>query len=317
MVDAVSVLVITRDRRDMLSHLLHDLQQQQYKGEFEIVVVEETDDPVPPPGVRYVSHPMCNKGIAFARNLSLQHASHELLVFVDDDCRVDAHWLTHLLAPMNDKKTLGVQGGVSVPAGTGAIGWAETLLGFPGGGITRIYHAAGEVQDTLEISTLNAAYRKSAVITAGGFSDQARFGGEDFLLAREVAKQGKLCFVPDAEVKHEARGRLLDIWHWFVRRGRAEVGILKARLAPPGYGRFLLGSSLLLKLAIMLALSPWLDLWPLLFFVLFYIGRLWYRFRWVFSYERVSASALWALPLVKACMDIASDYGRVVAWVKS
>ncbi|MCF7821135.1 MAG: glycosyltransferase [Mariprofundaceae bacterium] len=314
MVDAVSILVITRDRREMLNRLLGDLYQQKFKGEFEIVVVEETDDPVPPPGVRYVPHPVRNRGIAYARNLSLKHADHGLLVFVDDDCRVHPDWLSKLVAPFEDQTVLGVQGGVTVPEDTNAIGWAETLLGFPGGGFTRVVQSHGEMQETREVSTLNAAYRKEAVITAGGFSDMARFGGEDFLLAKEVAKKGKLYFIPDAEVRHEARGNLASIWQWFVRRGRAEVGILKANLAPPGYGRFLLGSSLLLKLFVLLALTPWLGPWPLLLFVLFYVGRLWYRFRWFFSYDRVPAAAVWVLPVVKVCMDLASDAGRISVW---
>jgi len=315
MLDALSILIITRDRRDMLNRLLNDLHRQKFRGEFEIVVVEETDDPAPPPGVRYVPHPLRNKGIAFARNLSLEHADHDLLVFVDDDCRVEPDWLERLTTPFDDQKILGVQGGVAVPDTTGGIGWAESLLGFPGGGITRVFQAKGEIQKTTEISTLNAAYRKDAVITAGGFSDQARFGGEDFLLAREVAKQGSLYFVPDAEVKHEARGNLGAIWQWFVRRGKAEVGIMMAGLAPAGYGRFLVGASLLLKLLILLVLIPWLGVWPLLLFPLIYIGRLWYRFRWVFSQSRIPSASVWVLPLVKVSMDLASDVGRTKAWL--
>jgi len=313
---SVSILIITRDRREMLESLLADLHQQKFDGEYEIVVVEETDSPNAPEGVAYFPHPMRNKGIAFARNLALEHASHDVLVFVDDDCRVDAGWLEKLIIPLNDQGVLGVQGGVVVPDGTGAIGWAESLLGFPGGGVTRVVQSDGEVQETAEISTLNAAYRKASVIAAGGFSDQARFGGEDFLLAREVAKQGYLCFVPNAEVKHEARGNLSAIWQWFVRRGRAEVGILKAGLAPSGYGRFLLGASLLLKLLMLLAISPWLGIWPFLLFVCFYVGRLWYRFRWVLSDARVPSASLWVLPLVKVSMDLASDAGRIAAGLK-
>ncbi|MDQ6959167.1 MAG: glycosyltransferase family A protein, partial [Mariprofundaceae bacterium] len=108
---AVVVLVCTRDRRAMLDALLADLRAQDYDGKHEIIVVEETDDPRPPEGVNYVPHPVLNKGIAFARNLAIEHAAHDLIVFVDDDCRVETDWLRRLVRPLDDPQLLGVQGG--------------------------------------------------------------------------------------------------------------------------------------------------------------------------------------------------------------
>ncbi|RME57937.1 glycosyltransferase family 2 protein, partial [Candidatus Parcubacteria bacterium] len=149
MKSGVSVLICTRGRRDMLDALLEDLRRQDYDGDVQIVVVEETDDPRPVEGTDYVPHPVRNLGIAHARNLALEHARHNLIVFVDDDCRVAPDWLGRLLAPLlEDDAVLGVQGGVTVPEGTNAIGWAESLLGFPGGGVTRIRRSAGQAQDT-------------------------------------------------------------------------------------------------------------------------------------------------------------------------
>ncbi|HXH64057.1 MAG TPA: glycosyltransferase, partial [Mariprofundaceae bacterium] len=257
--EAVSLLICSRDRRDMLDALLADLRQQSYGGEVEIVVVEETDDPRPPAGVKYVPLPVRNLGIAYARNQAVQAAAHELLVFVDDDCRVAPEWLEKLLAPFAEPDVLGVQGGVTVPDGTNAVGWAESLLGFPGGGIARVRQAQGRTQPTREVSTLNAAYRRTALIEAGGFPESARFGGEDYLLAKRVAGHGRLLFVPDAMVRHAARGSLPAIWRWFVRRGWAEIGLLRGGLAPAGFKGFMLRSSLLLKLGIVLLTVPWLG----------------------------------------------------------
>jgi len=308
---AVSVLVCTRDRRAMLDLLLNDLRAQQYNGAFEIIVVEETDAPRPPEGVRYVPHPVRNKGIAFARNMAVEQAAHALVVFVDDDCRVAPTWLAALVAPFADATVLGVQGGVTVPQGTNAIGWAESLLGFPGGGIGRIRRAKGVRQDTAEVSTLNAAYRREALLQAGGFTDAARFGGEDFLLARSVARQGRLQFVPDARVLHAARGSIPAIWHWFVRRGRAEVGLLRSGQAPAVYGNFMLRSSLLLKLGLSLLTLPWFGwLLPLLLFVAMAGATAW-RMRWVLDDTEVPNAAWWVVPLVRLTMDLATDAGRL------
>jgi len=296
--------------------LLSDLSMQDYQGSVEIVVVEETDSPREIPGVVYVPHPMLNKGIAFARNMSIEHASHDLLVFVDDDCRVSPDWLHKLITPFEDELVMGVQGGVTVPENTNSIGWAETLLGFPGGGFTRIVQAKGAKQETREVSTLNAAYRKDVVLEAGGFSDQARFGGEDFLLAKKVAEQGRLLFVPDALVRHEARGSIGAIWRWFVRRGRAEIELWKNHLAPDGFGIWMIRASLLIKLAPLLLLSVW-SVWPAILFLLLMVTFNLWRFRWVLGRTDIPASAWWVLPWIRMYMALASDVGRVKSWMVS
>ena len=312
--EPVSILIITRDRREMLDRLLSDLAVQRYQGAIEIVVVEETDFPREVAGVHYVPHPMLNKGIAFARNMSVKHASHDMLVFIDDDCRVAPDWLENLLTPFEDKTVLGAQGGVTVPDGTNAIGWAETLLGFPGGGFTRVVQSHGEVRETREVSTLNAAYRKEAVIKAGGFSDQARFGGEDYLLAKRVAEQGRLLFVPDAIVRHEARGSIGAIWSWFVRRGRAEVELWNNQLAPERFGMWMVRASFLVKIVPLLLLSIW-SVWPLILFLTGGVGLNLWRFRWVLGRTDIPVLAWWILPWLRMYMALASDVGRVKSWM--
>jgi len=313
---AVSVLICTRDRREMLDMLLADLRRQRYDGEIEIVVVEEADQPQKPEGVKYVHLPVRNLGIAYARNWAVAEATHALVVFVDDDCRVAPDWLDKLLVPFADADVLGLQGGVTVLDGTNAIGWAETLLGFPGGGISRVQQAAGLVQETTEVSTLNAAYRRAAVIKAGGFPVQARFGGEDYLLAKQVAKEGRLLFVPDAVVQHEARGSWPAIWRWFVRRGRAEIGLLQSGLSPAGYGNFLVRSSLLLKFSVALLSTPWLGWWLPLLLLAGMMGITWWRLRWVWNQAEIPRTAWLVSPSVRLWMALATDVGRLLAWRK-
>ena len=297
----------------MLDALLGDLRSQCYDGEVEIVVVEETGDPRPPDGVVYIPLPVHNRGIAYARNRAIAGAAHELVAFVDDDCRVAPDWLQTLLTPFADADVLGVQGGVTVPEGTNAIGWAESLLGFPGGGIGRVHRACGRLQETVEVSTLNAAYRRAAVLQAGGFPEAARLGGEDYLLAKRVAEHGRLLFVPGAMVRHAARGTLPAIWRWFVRRGRAEAGLLRSRLSPPGYAGQLWRGSLLVKLMLTGVLMLWLGWWPLVLLAGLPLVT-WWRLRWALRDRYVPCAAFWVAPLVRLTMDLAADAGRLSAW---
>ena len=225
----ISILICSRDRRLDLEKIVDDLKRMKTVYPFDIVVVEETNDPRPIEGVCYFPHEVKDLGFAHARNLSIAQASSEIVVFVDDDCEIQAGWLDNLLRPFEDEYVAGVQGGVLVPEGNNAVGWAETLLGFPGGGVRRIILSGGAVQDTIEISTLNSAYRRRVIEAVGGFITRLKWGGEDYLLAKKACQHGKCLFVPDALVAHRTRGNLSSVWHWFVRRGRAEIGVVRAR----------------------------------------------------------------------------------------
>ncbi|MFQ5946457.1 MAG: glycosyltransferase, partial [Anaerolineae bacterium] len=69
----VSVLIITKDRRALLSEALKSIEALDYPREkLEIVVVEDTDQPLAPSGVVYIARPCDNKGRSFARNVSVQ-----------------------------------------------------------------------------------------------------------------------------------------------------------------------------------------------------------------------------------------------------
>ena len=310
----VSILICSRDRRLDLEKIVDDLKRMKTVYPFDIVVVEETNDPRPIEGIRYFPHEVKDLGFAHARNLSIAQASSEIVVFVDDDCEIQAGWLDNLLRPFKDESVAGLQGGVDVPEGTNAVGWAETLLGFPGGGVRRIILSGGDVQDTIEISTLNSAYRRRVIEAVGGFITRLKWGGEDYLLAKKACQHGRCLFVPDALVAHRTRGNLSSIWHWFVRRGRAEIGVVRARVYAEGGWTSVLRSSLMIKFFIISFLSllfsfNLLYIWFLFF--LFYTGLQFCRNLSIWKRSRAPLSAYLILPFVKLTMDIAADVGRL------
>ena len=311
--ELISILICSRDRRKDLEHLTTELKQIAFDRTLEIVVVEETDEPVSIDSVRYVSHPVANRGIPYARNLALSNANGKIIVFLDDDCLIHENWLDNLLMPFQDDSIVGVQGGVCVPEETNSIGWAESILGIPGGGILRIYKAKGKVQETREISTLNCAYRRWVVNKVGGFEKQLKITGEDYLLAKQVCNYGRCVFVPDAMVSHKARGNLLNIWHWFVRRGRAEIDVIQTGKQKDTTLWTVLRSSLFVKLLFLILIATvftgqlvFLTLAFMSVYTLLQLAR--YYGAWRFSGAPIQALVL--LPVVKVTMDIAMDWGR-------
>jgi GT2 family glycosyltransferase len=309
----VSILIVTRDRRADLDRLLASLRALEYPADrVEIVVVEETDDPRPLPGVHYVSIPRRDRGLGYARNLAVAAARHDVVAFTDDDCVVTADWLRELTAPLGAADVAGVAGAVLV-RDTTAVGFAENTLGFPGGGLRYLVAAGGKPVPTATASTCNCCYRKAAVQEAGGFDEAARLGGEDSLLAARIAARHPLLYTPRAVVYHRARGSLGGVFRWFLRRGAAEVDA--AALAPdPGAARReILRASLGFKAVVAAAAVLALRL-PLLpaaaVLVTGYYGWTAWRYRYGGRYYRDPA-VIAVTPLVKVAMDLGTDVGRL------
>jgi cellulose synthase/poly-beta-1,6-N-acetylglucosamine synthase-like glycosyltransferase len=243
--------------------------------------------------------------------VALAHVEAEIVVFIDDDCIAAPGWLDALLDPiLRDSSVLGVAGAVHV-RNCGRIGYAENVLGFPGGGLRYLHAAQGQVVRTRHLSTCNCAYRRSALIKAGGFAEEARSGGEDSLLAERISCDGVCLYAPDAIVYHRTRDSLPAVFRWFVRRGASEVTMLRLSTDRLAFLRYLARSSLtlrLLLLAIILAVRPaWL--WAVPFAGAVYYGVLLWRFRFARRYTTHRA-AWWLVPVVKVTMDLGTEIGR-------
>ena len=308
----VSVIICTKDRPEDLARAIASVRAcRKPPGEVEIVVVEESDTPSVFKDVRHVHLPSEGRGFGYARNAGLRAARGEVVLFMDDDCEADPAWLEALTAPLHaNPEVLGVAGAVLV-RDCNAIGYAENILGFPGGGLRYRHAARGQVVPTRNLSTCNCAYRREALIRAGGFLEDARFGGEDYLLAERVSALGPCLYAPNAIVYHRPRARLRAIFRWFLRRGQSEIGLLAATAYPRSFGRFLLQSSWTLRaLIVLVVLAQWPQLAVLLpACAIVYYGVILWRFRFARCYPS-HRRAWWLVPVVKFSMDVGTEIGR-------
>lgn len=309
---SLSVVICTKDRPADLARAIACVRASGEAGRTaEIVVVEEGDAPRPIPGVRYVHLPREGRGFGYARNVALREAKGDLLLFLDDDCEAERGWVEALAAPFDgDRQILGVAGAVLV-RGCGPIGYAENILGFPGGGLRYLHRAQGRGVPTRYLSTCNCAYRRDAVLRAGGFPEEARLGGEDFLLAERVTSMGPCVYAPDAIVYHRARDRLAAVFRWFVRRGQSEIALLGAARDRGALVLSLIQGSWTLR---GLAIAAGVAVWPRLALfvpaaaIVYYAAILW-RFRFARAYP-AHRRAWWLVPLVKLAMDLGAEVGR-------
>lgn len=210
---AISVVIPTLNRPEAVYHAVSDFLLQQYPI-FEVIAVG------PDVGENNKLKELAARdqrlkiilsdqsGTCHARNLGVKAASGDVVLFVDDDCRIpDPHFLSHHGAQYGDEKIGGVGGRVidknlkldkpsSGPvcsvSKTGAIspnslGTVRQFINAPRGG--------------------NMSFRRPIIAQVGGFDE--RFRGNamreetDFSL-RVVEAGWKIVFVPEAEDIHLA-----------------------------------------------------------------------------------------------------------------
>ena len=308
----LSIVICTKDRPADLARAIASIRASGHIGQkAEIVVVEEADNPREIPGIRYVHLPRSGRGFGYARNVGVREAHGDVILFMDDDCLAEQGWADALCQPfLADPHVVGVAGAVLVKD-CGLLGYAENILGFPGGGLRYLHDARGRIVPTRYLSTCNCSYQRKAVLQAGGFNEDARLGGEDSLLAERVTSVGRCVYAPNAVVYHRTRDSLPAVFRWFARRGRSELLIMARSADRLAFLRYLLRSSWTVRL---LALLAFLAYWPRFLLLLpgvvalYYAAMLW-RFRFARAYP-THRNAWWLVPIVKLAMDLGTEVGR-------
>ncbi|TFB78286.1 glycosyltransferase [Cryobacterium flavum] len=194
----VVISVLTYCRPQDLEELLPELLEQAgtVPGPVEILVVDNdpqggardqvaaantSDSPVP---VRYVHEP--NPGIASARNRALTEAAKaQLLVFIDDDERPTAKWLTQLLDTYSTFRPAAVVGPVLSRYDTEPDPWIRG-----GGFFERRRFATGT---SVSLAATNNLLLDLVEVRRLGLRFDERFGlsgGSDSLFTRQLHRRG-------------------------------------------------------------------------------------------------------------------------------
>ncbi len=310
--DTVSIIICSKDRHRDLERAVESVRRS---GPLwctaEVVIVEEGDVAQPIPGAHYIHLPRADRGFGYARNVAIKAATGDLLLFLDDDCEAEPGWVEALVRPFQEiPALLGVAGAVAV-RGCGPVGYAEHILGFPGGGLRYAHESKGHVMPTTCLSTCNCAYRRTALERIGGFPEEARAGSEDALVAERVSQLGPCRYTPHAVVYHRTRDRFSGVLRWFMRRGFSEMASLRQRVEPARFFSYLLRSSWTIRALIIAVAVLFIPRLALLFppaVLLYYAAMLW-RFRFARHYAN-HRTAWWLVPAVKFTMDIGNEIGR-------
>jgi GT2 family glycosyltransferase len=213
----VSVVVVAEHAAGQLVACLASIVRGQYPAERrEIVVVHhgqvgETARGFP---VRHVTAPA--NGVCAARNAGLHASQGEIVAFTDPDCVASDRWLTGLVQGFQDDGVAGVAGAiVPYPASTPAERYAARHASHSQA------RAMGHPLRPFAM-TPNAAFRRDALETIGGFDVRFPGGGwEDADLCWRVTRPdgARLVEAPRAVVLHRYRTTARNFFVQHVRYG--------------------------------------------------------------------------------------------------
>ncbi len=217
----MSVIVCTFRGTEVLEGCLRSLAELRYP-DFEVVVVNDgADEGVEKivagfPRVRHVAQ--AHAGLSAARNLGAAQTSGEVLVYTDDDCRVDRDWLSYLALALESGEFSAVGGpNVAPPAKT----FAEACVTAAPGGPAHVL-----LSDTVaeHLPGCNLAVRRVAFEAVGGFREVFRTAGDDVDFCWRLQSAGfRIGFHPGAWVWHLRRATLRAYLRQQVGYGKAEA----------------------------------------------------------------------------------------------
>jgi GT2 family glycosyltransferase len=253
----ISVVIASRDRPEELSDCLAALGRLN-PAPGEVVVVdsasarrEEVAATASRAGARLVR--VDRPGLSRARNAGAVQAKGKVIAFLDDDCRVDAGWLTALCAGFTDDGVEAVTGQL-LPSQllTEAQRWFLLYSHMDRRGFTPRWFDRREAEsaywpvDAWRMgSGGNLAVRSDAFERCGGFSlalglgTPAR-GGEDlFLLWSLIRAGGSVVYRPDAMAWHRHHSSMKALREVLFGYGAGHAAYLRAIRAAGESGRTL------------------------------------------------------------------------------
>jgi GT2 family glycosyltransferase len=201
-----SVVICTRDRPVLVLDAVHSMLAGAATPE-EIVVIDQSGRAdralaaLPPP-VRYVSEP--GSGLTRARNLGVRLATHDVIVFADDDVRVPPGWLGALLRAL---ESAGPRAAATGPVLADEAGGATFAPSTIERGQPAVY--AGRIGKDV-LAGGNSAVRRDALAEVGGFDERlgagARFpAADDNDFGFRLLEAGyRIVFEPDAFLYHRS-----------------------------------------------------------------------------------------------------------------
>lgn len=215
----VTVVVLNYNGLEHLEPCFHSLMALDYPAQrLELLLVDNgsSDGSVAFmkkrfPAVRLIRNER-NLGFAGGNNVGVRAAQGELVAFLNNDMRVEPHWLRELVAPFKAGTDVAAVGGKILSWDGKRIDFAAAAMnifgyGYQLGAGQRADDDSAEVRPMLFVCGGNMAVRRQAYLDAGGFDDDYFAYYEDADLGWRLWVLGQqVLFTPKAIAYHRHHG---------------------------------------------------------------------------------------------------------------
>ena len=207
----------------MLRRCLDTLAAQEYpRDRYEVVVVDDGGRPAASRVVSDFEHTMHmkllrqrNGGPASARNLGAESATGEFLLFTDDDCEPDPHWLYFMLQELHESPDCLVGGRVDNSLVDNPYSAASQFI------VDAAYAYYNATTETARFfASNNMGLCRDSYHGVGGFDRSFRTSEDRDLCDRWRQAGGRLRYAHEALVHHAHEHTLGSFWHQHLAYGR-------------------------------------------------------------------------------------------------
>ena len=216
----VSVVICAYNAESTMEACLQSLLQLRY-GNFEVIVIDDgSKDATLAIAQRFpfrVIHQE-NKGLSMARNVGIEAASGDYVVFTDSDCVVDPDWLTYLIGAMQRHGWIAA-GGPNLPPPENSR--VPACVAVAPGGPTHVL-----INDDIaeHIPGCNMAFRRDVLTEVECFDPVFTSAGDDVDLCWRLQNGGlQIGFSPAAMVWHFRRNTVRAYLRQQRGYGKAEA----------------------------------------------------------------------------------------------
>jgi glycosyltransferase involved in cell wall biosynthesis len=217
----VSIVICSYNGAGTVESCLASMQKLRYPN-YEVVFVDDgstdhTQEILKKfPTVRNIRQR--NMGLSFARNVGLEAATGEVIVYTDSDCEADEDWLYYLCLALVRGKHAGM-GGPNLIPDEGS--WVADCVGLAPGGPT---HVMLDDRTAEHVPGCNMAFFAWALKLVAGFDPQYRKAGDDVDVIWRVQNQNQtIGFSPAAQVWHYRRNTVKAYLNQQRGYGQAEA----------------------------------------------------------------------------------------------
>lgn len=200
---AMSVIICSYNGASTVESCLRSMERIRYP-DFEVIFVDDgskdnTQEILKKfPWVRNIHQE--NKGLSYARNVGMNAARGEIIVYTDSDCEADEDWLYYLAVAMKRGGHAGM-GGPNLIPDEGS--WVADCVGLSPGGPT---HVMIDDRTAEHVPGCNMAYYTALAKQINGFDSQYRKAGDDVDFIWRLQNLGHtIGFAPAALVWHYRR----------------------------------------------------------------------------------------------------------------